>query len=453
MDKSQLIQQLRLREYCLGDNGMVHMPATNPLAGQGATLLAEYLCTRHVEFGSTEYAGIEQCAENVTLVDIRDWFAGRADKDIQRIVELPMYFQEVKEHVPYATTRINERLEFARKSGFLLMTRDEAFAVVLADKDSGAASMLACFETDENLVPREIHETYVDNLVYKSRPRQIATLNITDVQRELAQTEANVLYAMASKTPSALRIERLKTTVAMLEAHAIKAEPERRASGAIVHRSTGGDAVVYKLTPHDAGWKSYPTSQDASYFYVRVNPGKREIYTYAEGDISHVICEDQRQFWAELQDMAQFFGKHRTAAARGYEANGQVTHYFDSWFLQQGPSVVIQFANNKLVSSDLGRQAPLFGSLSLEHPVVQLLRKSREQKVEIPADAFELDLLSPDAFRPYTCHACVYEDGVDFDITFGDGETTSAMVTGEKMATILGQPTANATDLDIVEVL
>jgi len=75
-------------------------------------------------------------------------------------------------------------------------------------------------------------------------------------------------------------------------------------------------------------WVQYDTTQDASYFGVWVEPRKRLIFTFAEGDETLMECHSRRAFVAELARMAQFYGPPPPMAT-GYDADGTRTVYYD----------------------------------------------------------------------------------------------------------------------------
>ena len=56
------------------------------------------------------------------------------------------------------------------------------------------------------------------------------------------------------------------------------------------------------------GWEQYDTDQDAPYFGTWVNGAKLQTLTYAEGDWSHVQCNNAQQFNAEVDAMNEFYG-------------------------------------------------------------------------------------------------------------------------------------------------
>ena len=76
------------------------------------------------------------------------------------------------------------------------------------------------------------------------------------------------------------------------------------------------------------GFKQYDTEQDASYFGIWVDVGRRLTVTYAEGDLAVVVCPSEDGLRAELASMAAFYGKAPPFAI-GISEDGSVTHYYD----------------------------------------------------------------------------------------------------------------------------
>lgn len=93
-------------------------------------------------------------------------------------------------------------------------------------------------------------------------------------------------------------------------------------------RSTERYVFDFELCHYKKGWLQYDTSHDAWYFGVWVHPEKREIITYAEGDITRVICLTEESYHAELKSMAEFYGPP-PCAFKTISADGQVTEYYD----------------------------------------------------------------------------------------------------------------------------
>lgn len=79
----------------------------------------------------------------------------------------------------------------------------------------------------------------------------------------------------------------------------------------------------------DGGWRQYDTDQDAWYFGVWVNIERREILTYAEGDISLRACASVESLKEQLESMAKFYGDPPPAFTAIDTSTGQVTHYID----------------------------------------------------------------------------------------------------------------------------
>ena len=58
-----------------------------------------------------------------------------------------------------------------------------------------------------------------------------------------------------------------------------------------------------------SGWEPHLTWQDADYFGVWVNGEKRQIFTYAEGDRTLVVCPTAEQFQQEYGEMRAFYAR------------------------------------------------------------------------------------------------------------------------------------------------
>ena len=106
---------------------------------------------------------------------------------------------------------------------------------------------------------------------------------------------------------------------------------EKNERGNIIERSwrlTNRYEFDFKLCTSEEGWRQFDTNQDAWYFGVWVHPEKREIITYAEGDITRVICPTEESYHAELKSMAEFYGPPPPAFTI-ISQNGQVTKVYD----------------------------------------------------------------------------------------------------------------------------
>lgn len=58
------------------------------------------------------------------------------------------------------------------------------------------------------------------------------------------------------------------------------------------------------------GWAQFDSAQDASYFGNWINPGKREWFSYCEGDTTLVRCDDDAEFMAYVRQMVSWYAEH-----------------------------------------------------------------------------------------------------------------------------------------------
>ncbi len=73
------------------------------------------------------------------------------------------------------------------------------------------------------------------------------------------------------------------------------------------------------------GWMQYDTAQDASYFGVWVNPKRMATITFAEGDVSIVICKTPKAYNAEIEKMNEFYEASPFMAV--IESDGKVVEF------------------------------------------------------------------------------------------------------------------------------
>jgi hypothetical protein len=64
----------------------------------------------------------------------------------------------------------------------------------------------------------------------------------------------------------------------------------------------------FNLCASTKGWTSFDTDQDAWYFGIWGHPERREIVTYAEGDVIQVECPTPESFAAEVAYMDACYG-------------------------------------------------------------------------------------------------------------------------------------------------
>lgn len=75
----------------------------------------------------------------------------------------------------------------------------------------------------------------------------------------------------------------------------------------------------------ETGWKQFDTEQDVSYFGIWVREEDRRIVTYAEGDLTEVICPNQESFATEIRSMEAFYGS-APPAFRVIDREGNLTY-------------------------------------------------------------------------------------------------------------------------------
>ena len=109
-------------------------------------------------------------------------------------------------------------------------------------------------------------------------------------------------------------------------------EPETNAQGNRIERSAlaGADRYMFDFGEcrPESGWVLFDTAEDASYFGVWVHPDKRETLTFAEGDVTRVICDTEAGYRAEIEALCCFY---KTAQAfKTISNHGTITeHYQD----------------------------------------------------------------------------------------------------------------------------
>lgn len=85
----------------------------------------------------------------------------------------------------------------------------------------------------------------------------------------------------------------------------------------------------FKICTRELGWLQFDTDQDAWYFGIWVNPEKRQVVNYAEGDISIINCPTELSYHAELRAMAEFHGEPPPMAIGIDCETGVVTKFYD----------------------------------------------------------------------------------------------------------------------------
>lgn len=365
--------------------------------------------------GGSTWCGIADWS-NAVLVDFAHGMPGLVDCQPTAVVFLHQWFREVLEQTPPTAEALQQRLECVVSSGYLPVGPGEQVALLF--KYASGTAGVEIYRCDDQGNAYIVHGYWFEAVQRwaEQSQRSVHDLNEKETRLEIESlTEAINQRSAASQNDSALMNRQLR----ILEGHLMVAPPKRTASGAVIRSwfIEGGTAhSINDLTRSEEGWKHYSTYEDAWYFSVRFNPNSLEIMTYAEQDVMLVICESEDQFKCELKAMASFYGTNRQPAAVGYDAQGGRTCFFDTLYLLQGSPKEVKLQG----SCDLGDkgevpQVPLFMAVDLLHPAFQGL--VLHQEVNLPSDAFQLDLYNPLAFETCTAVAQLTAEGFDFKVT------------------------------------
>lgn len=97
-----------------------------------------------------------------------------------------------------------------------------------------------------------------------------------------------------------------------------------------ITRSFEGDIVrfrfVFVLCSLAKGWIQFDTDQDAWYFGIRIHKQRKQIVTYAEGDVFIIDAPTVESFNKEIKYMCEFYGKE--AGIRTIDGDGIYTKYY-----------------------------------------------------------------------------------------------------------------------------
>ena len=329
--------------------GLVSYQDVNPGAtsfNRAAEWLTQYEPTTPGQVLALEHYARYQ--DSLVLFDFRGDKPGKVGTQIVQILRLPRFVLEVEPFAPLGQDDLAIRLKLAKDTGFLLVLPCESIAI--SHKADGYTFVDGATngETGE---ARELSGVYADNLVYRSAPALARDLDITATQKLLSNTRGHLLYFgnTLSPTDRQLYLQQIR----LLEAHLPNAPQERNHNGSTIVRSfiaNGDTGSTAAMRPSAEGWMRYPTSQDAWYYGVWINPRKRETLTYAEQDVTHVICETQDQFLAELKDLANFHGKSPSPSIIGFSEEG-TTYFYEAMTLrdpESSTSVSFKEAGNKV---------------------------------------------------------------------------------------------------------
>lgn len=409
-----------------------------------ATRIREFIYDRSIDYGTV--VPISECNSNDLddiigsgelevgcRLDDADSFAGVSDFDraslvyfpgtitttqqltLLKLVQLPLYFTEVKSFTPISAEDLLAREQLARDTGFVLYGPDECLAILY--QYDGGYTFCEAFENNDLGVLRHKAGIFATGLEYYATPKHIVDLNETQTNRALADARGEFLWwAPQTAIVSATQIDRMKRTIELLMQHLTHAMPERKESGAIVRRSfisNGSTEDTLHMRPHAEGWRRYPTSQDAWYFGQWVNPQKLQMLSYCEQDVVHVTCETQAQFDAEMKEMSNFYGRTPSPSVIAIGDDG-TSAYFEVMSFLTKPTAEVCFQNGMDAKDGNGKWVtPIAGTLKIDHPALASLTEG--ETVEVGRDCFELNLLDPRSFESaYT--AKVKKNGEAFTI-------------------------------------
>ncbi|WP_041793374.1 hypothetical protein [Rhodoferax ferrireducens] len=412
----------------IGKNEKHHDKVTQA-AGKAIRLLLAILASISPDKGS--FAGISDFSK-ASLVYFRGVMPGKVDTEICRVVQIPLYFEEVKQYRPLAEADLAARQRFAHRTGFLLLAPDECLAIEYKTADDH--HFVSAYDNNDLGHVRNLAGYYARNLDFLARLVKVSELNVTQTKEALALTLGN--YHWWWRQLSELQRDRLVTSIRFLEKHTAEARPERTSSGAIINRSfieNGTTESTVHLRPHQQGWIHYPTRQDAWYFGIWINNELHQTLSYAEQDVAHVICENPDQFWEELKAMALFHGRELTPSTMAW-GDDVVSVSFDCLTLLKDKTVTVTFAGTGTIDKEnpSRSQAPLI----VEVTVAALTRLSQGNLLNVPSTLeagreFAVNILDPRAFTENIEIQVTYKGDLQFEVLAtmeGQGVTHTAMI-------------------------
>ncbi len=406
-----------------------HHDKVTHAAGEAMRLLLAILSSVSPDKGS--FAGISDFSK-ASLVYFRGVMPGKVDTEVCRVVQIPLYFEEVKPYQPLTDADIAARKRFAHRTGFLLLAPDECLAVEYKTADD--YRFVSVYDNSDLGNVRSLAGYYAQHLDFLARLVKISELNVTQTKEALALTCGN--YHWWGRQLSELQRDRLVTSIRLLENHTAQAKPERTSSGAIINRSfieNGTTESTAHLRPYQQGWIHYPTSQDAWYYGIWINPERLQTLSYTEQDVAHVICENPDQFRGELKAMALFHGPELTPSTMAW-GNDVVSVSFDCLTLLKDKTVTVTFAGTGTLDKEDPKRslAPLIVEVTLS----ALDRLSQDSLLNVPSTLeagreFAVNILDPRAFNENVEIQATYKGDLQFEVQVtieGQGATHTAMI-------------------------
>lgn len=139
------------------------------------------------------------------------------------------------------------------------------------------------------------------------------TKYLESMEQDIARTD---LWTEEQAQEQAKRYWQLRWAGKPDEAEALEFRPVRRVwinerRNTVIRRHWDTERYLFDFDHqfHAAGWLRFDTDQDAWYFGVWVNPKTFRTLSYAEGDVSLVVCADKEHYNAEVESMCQFYGE------------------------------------------------------------------------------------------------------------------------------------------------
>lgn len=381
-------------------------------------------------------AGITDMAR-ISMVYFRGFYPGLQETTVGEVVQLPKWVSEIEAFTPLGEEAIRSRLLMAQNFGLLAIGPDECIAVTL--KFPSSSVHVHGYENNELGFCQEESGLYDIGLTSRAKQKTVANLNVTQASEMLAQVQGSYLWRRALN--SDLQNDRMRRTIELLEAHIPNAPPERNHHGNIVTRSfiaNGDTGSTANMRPRAEGWVSYPTSQDAWYYGVWINPIKFETLSYCEQDVTHVKCENQDKFFLQLEDMAQFHGRSLSPSSYAF-GGGEASMGFDSLSLLRGKYRTIVFAGTATIDQEEpgNSSAPFMVDLSLGLLNVMMdIDDSKKRSGPLTRyEDFDLNWLDPRSFGGPVQAAVEHSDDHGWKLKVSVGETTyETSVEVEEMA-------------------
>lgn len=413
----QIIRRELTHDGC-GSIKLVSLQERDELHGQAA----RHVLARLEQGSDSTWCGIADWT-NAALIDFAHSMPGLLSAKPQKVVFLHQWFTEVQLQTPTAPQALQERLQFVADTRFLPVGPGEQIALFFQyASGSQGVHIYRCDDLGNAVCVHGYWPEAVER--WAAEPQQrVAALNDRQTNEAIDRQRGDMLYRMAAGV-SDFDVAIMRRQLDLLEQHQAVAQPERTASGAVIRRSQIEGGSVDSIARHTRGadgWVRYATGEDAWYFGVFVNAHKRETMTYAEGDVTHVICDSHEQFMSQLKDMADFYSRNRKPAAVGYDAAGRTSFYDVLHFLGR------EAKEAKLlpVVTTPSDSVPMFVAVNIQHAALQGLAQGQE--VDLPADAYQLDLYNPLAFEPSEGRALLTAEGFDIEVKVAGQVLTAAL--------------------------